>query len=206
VKNFSHHRDAQMDYLVRLKNLKTSRVGPDSTAKTLPELAQEISETPAIGTDKTDTSPLCSEQKIAETPELEGDKSAKTLAESPSYICRCPQCGGTHWGQIGTQPDGIELWGCLDCAISPASAHGDMCPECDGANIITDQAGKYCVGCRRRPWERKPAEPESEPKHITVRWGSERGWLELTNPVTNEVCEIVAKGAPRWVFDQLKKQ
>jgi TubC N-terminal docking domain len=123
--------------------------------------------------------------------------------EPPSYIKRCDVCGGTNWGQIGTQPDGIELWGCLDCiAASPSTDSVGTCSECHGSNLVTDAVGKFCVDCCRRPWEHKEPEPAPEPKYIGVRWGSEQGWLRLINPVSGEVAEVVAKGLPRWIFDR----
>jgi len=52
-----------------------------------------------------------------------------------------------------------------------------------------------------------PVELESEvpqPTRIDVRWGSRRGWIAIRNPLTGETVEIVAKGAPKWLFDRLK--
>jgi hypothetical protein len=155
------------------------------------------------GSDKSDKTTPDARDENSEMLKIGSVKSDKTLSGPPSYICRCPQCGGTHWGQTGTLDDAGETWGCLDCVASSASTHGDMCPECHGSNIITDQAGKYCVDCRRRPWERKQTRTEQEPVYIVVRWSSEKGYLELTNPLTSDSCEIVAKGLPRWIFDRM---
>jgi hypothetical protein len=41
---------------------------------------------------------------------------------------------------------------------------------------------------------------------IGVRWSREKGYLELRNPLTGETCEILAKGAPKWLFDRLNEQ
>ena len=86
--------------------------------------------------------------------------------------------------------------------------HPDACPRCDGQNLVIDQAGAYCVDCRRRPdvESSMPCSPLDSPKPLSVRWGSKQGWLRLTNPVSGEVVEIEAKSASRWLFDRLKSE
>jgi len=136
---------------------------------------------------------------------LSAEQSANTT-KLPTYIKHCKTCNGTNWDHTGTFPNGIEVWGCFDCSVSPARAHSDVCPECHGPHIVTDMQGKYCLSCKRRPWERKEPEPAPELKYVGVRWGNEQGWLRLTDPVSGEVAEVVAKGLPRWIFDRLKSE
>jgi hypothetical protein len=90
---------------------------------------------------------------------LGGDAPAP---EPPAYFYPCPGCDGTNWRQVGTLPDGGEVWGCLDC--SGGKQLGSTCPECGGENLVIDSVSKYCIDCLRRPWERKSAESASEPK------------------------------------------
>ena len=54
--------------------------------------------------------------------------------EPPSYVKRCPACGGTNWGCVGSVPDGSELWGCLDCWLSDPRAA--QCTRCKSEHIV----------------------------------------------------------------------
>jgi hypothetical protein len=40
---------------------------------------------------------------------------------------------------------------------------------------------------------------------LDIRWGREKGWLLLTDPLTGQTHEVPAKGCPRWVFADLRK-
>jgi len=171
-----------MNYLKMLKNLETSPNSADKTDRNPPDAARENRESLQVGS----------------------AKSAKT--PPPAHIKRCSACGGTNWGQTGALQGGFERWGCLDCPPAPDSAHSPECPMCGGAYLITDQAGKFCTDCRCRPWEKRESEPVPKPEPLAVRWGSAQGWLRLMNPLTGEVMEIPARGAPKWLFDRLSEQ
>lgn len=133
-------------------------------------------------------------------------------SESLSYIKRCETCGGTHWGCIRAEPEMLhsgalvdkEVWGCLDCAPAPA----DTCHQCSGQNIVTDAAGRYCVDCRQRIEGNPLTIADSdirEPRPIGARWARSRGYIAMTNPVTGERIDVVAKGLPGWVYDRLNQ-
>jgi hypothetical protein len=171
-----------MDYLTRLKNLKTPLMGSDKSAKThalhvpTPQKEEEKSrESAFLGVPGDNGLASVDNDEISKTPLLGGAKSAKTenasvpsspVAPAPSYIKRCETCGGTNWGCVGSDAHG-EVWGYLTCHFkAPAT-----CTDCGGDNIVTDAVGAYCVDCRKRPGA-EPAEsqPEKEPVRIGVTW------------------------------------
>jgi len=131
---------------------------------------------------------------------------SETKPEPPSSVYRCATCGGTNTGKTGVLLDGGECWGCRDCPPVPDNDHAPECPMCAGPYLVTDEQGKYCVSCRARPWEKPTLELVLETAPIGVRWGAEKGFLRLTNPLTGEAVEIPARGAARWVFDRLNEQ
>jgi len=81
-------------------------------------------------------------------------------SESPSYIKRCENCGGTNWGCVGSDSQG-DVWGCLTCHFGSEPT----CSECGGANIVKDAMGNYCADCKRRPGEA----PAKEDQGIHLR-------------------------------------
>jgi len=55
-------------------------------------------------------------------------------------------------------------------------------------------------------WLRDRSRSHEGPR-VSVRWSElHQGFLVLTNPISGEVCEILAKGlakTDRWLFDRL---
>lgn len=129
-------------------------------------------------------------------------------SEPPSYIARCKHCGGTNWGCVKIEPETLpngevvesETWACMDCYQATVST----CPRCGSINVVIDQGGEYCVDCKARAVE-LPRRSTPKPVEIGIKWSpGEKGYLRLTNPITGEVADVLAKGQPeKWLFDRL---
>jgi len=93
--------------------------------------------------------------------------------------------------------------------IPMKSGNLTKCPVCGGDHLISDDSGTYCASCRHILDSRTDIHFYTQkPTRIAVRWSDHRGYIRLTNPVSGEVAEIVAKRLDkkdRWIFDRLNE-
>lgn len=117
----------------------------------------------------------------------------------------CSKCDRPHRLLVKGSPD-IE-GKCdqdQDVLICGQCGHTEpVCSACQGRHLVLTQVAAHCLDCSQHVVQDQPVPPVHGQARIGVRWGSEKGYLELTNPLTGERVEIPAKGAARWLLDRV---